>query len=267
MDIVPGLLAEVAREKILPRFGALVPDDIDQKTGPADLVTIADREAEDWLTERLPHLLPGSTVVGEEAVSADPEVLSRLHGDEWVWLIDPVDGTQNFVDGSPRFAVMVALVRGQETMAGWIYPPVEGDCAIVQRGQGAWLHGERLAGRKAVAPSAAVADFSRQYFDQPVSASLSEVERRVAQLDRGSCSAFAYLQTAAGTLDMVVQYKLSPWDHAAGVLMVEEAGGRTGFLADGAPYVPLPQDPEPMLTVGDASAWDDYAAMIRELSR
>ncbi|MBM3573671.1 MAG: inositol monophosphatase, partial [Alphaproteobacteria bacterium] len=85
--------------------------DIKEKTGPKDLVTIADVEAERRLGPVLTDLLPGSVVIGEEAASADPTVLNRLAGEAPVWLIDSVDGTLNFSEGDPRFCVMVPLAR------------------------------------------------------------------------------------------------------------------------------------------------------------
>lgn len=143
IDQVAALIAETAREIILPRFGRLEAGAVMEKA-PGDLVTIADQEGEVRLTERLPDLLPGSRVVGEEAYAKSPAVLDTLDGEDPVWVIDPVDGTANFVAGRPRFATIVALARKGETLAGWIHLPIEDRTAWAIRGEGAYLDGQRL---------------------------------------------------------------------------------------------------------------------------
>ena len=110
---VSSLIAEAAATIVMPRFRHLGQGDVEDKSPSSDredLVTIADREAEAWLTAALVRLDPGSTVIGEEAVHATPGLLDRLTGDAPVWLIDPVDGTRNFVHGDDGFGVMVARV-------------------------------------------------------------------------------------------------------------------------------------------------------------
>src|SRR5258708_7396511 len=114
-DQVIAAMREVAETIILPRFNQLAAHDIRSKTHPADLVTIADEESERALEKRLGDLLPGSLLVGEEAVAADPKILERIHTDDPIWIIDPIDGTANFVNGVARFAVMIALAHKGET--------------------------------------------------------------------------------------------------------------------------------------------------------
>jgi fructose-1,6-bisphosphatase/inositol monophosphatase family enzyme len=119
LDEVGDLIREVAATVVLPRFRRLDDDDVQVKA-PGDLVTVADQEAEVALTAGLTALLPGSLVLGEEAVAADPDVLRRVDDQGAVWIVDPVDGTNNFAAGKTPFAVMVALVRGGEPAASWI---------------------------------------------------------------------------------------------------------------------------------------------------
>src|SRR6185437_5920408 len=124
LDQVAELIREVAATIVLPRFRHLAAGEIHQKS-PGDVVTIADQEAEKALTRRLTALLPGSVVVGEEAVAADPRVLERVRDPGAVWIVDPVDGTNNFAAGKTPFAVMVALLRDAEPAAAWIYDVVD----------------------------------------------------------------------------------------------------------------------------------------------
>ena len=258
---VERLVREVADAAILPRFRALADDDIAEKTGPADLVTVADREAEALLTRCLPDLVPGSVVVGEEGVAADSAALDRLGADA-VWIVDPVDGTGNFVDGSTRFGVMVALVKGGETVLGVIYPPTDGRCALAERGAGAAFGGEPLQGRRGAPFAQAAGDFSSLYFDEPLRSRYEARFANAASVHAGRCSAWAYLDAARGHSDFVMQYRMTVWDHAPGVLLVAEAGGRSAMLADGAPYRPVAQPDAPMLCTADAAMWPAYAEAL-----
>ena len=115
---ISRLIEDVAAAEVMPRFKQLSPDDIRKKHG-GEIVTVVDEAVETWLAPRLAEMVTGLVVVGEEAAAADPAIIERLAGDHPVWLIDPVDGTSNFAEGRPAFAVMVALVRAGEICAGW----------------------------------------------------------------------------------------------------------------------------------------------------
>ena len=143
VDQVSDLVREVARTVVLPRYQRLRATDVHEK-GPGDLVTVADQEAEAALTTGLTRLLPGSGVVGEEAVAADPTVLRRLGGTGPVWLVDPVDGTANFAAGHTPFAVMVALLRDGETAAAWILDVVGDRMVVAEAGSGVQIDGVQV---------------------------------------------------------------------------------------------------------------------------
>src|ERR1700744_1852782 len=153
--IDPGTVAnyirDTARALILPRFRALDSGDIHEKK-PNDFVTIADTKTERELTRLLAGVIDGAKVLGEEAVHEDPSRLEWLSGDDPVWIIDPVDGTANFVRGDPRFAVIVALARQGVVEAGWIYNPLADTLICALKGQGAWRAGERLHTNATVPP-------------------------------------------------------------------------------------------------------------------
>ncbi|MBB0247049.1 inositol monophosphatase, partial [Streptomyces alkaliphilus] len=108
---VPEVIRRIVAEEVVPRRRRLAEHDILLKTGPNDLVTVADREVERRLTEELTALLPGSLVVGEEGVHEDPGRYAALESEDPVWIVDPVDGTRQFVRGEPGFCTMVALAR------------------------------------------------------------------------------------------------------------------------------------------------------------
>lgn len=239
-ETVDALLVEVARSVILPRFRQLQRHEIVTKTGPHDLVTIADREAELWLAPRLCSLLPGSDIVGEEATSADASRMQILEREGWAWLVDPVDGTANFATGNALFAVMVSLVRDGEAVMSWIHDPVRQVTATAMRGEGAWMR-EADGSRRRLAcdqpPSLAhlAGAPNLRYGDRDFAA------RIAARLDRTSgvmvlrCAGQEYMALAEGQIHYAVYNRALPWDHAAGCLLIEEAGGVARRL-DGSRY-------------------------------
>jgi fructose-1,6-bisphosphatase/inositol monophosphatase family enzyme len=252
IDRVSAILRDVAEEEILPRFRSLDPTEIREK-GPGDLVTVADEAAERALASRLTALLPGSTVVGEEAAAADPRILARIAGDAPAWIVDPIDGTINFANGRPTFGVMVALARGGETVAGWIHDPAGGRMATAERGQGAWLDGRRLGVAAPAAPSAMRGFLSTRFFEAPVRARLEAAKPRLGGASSLGCAAHEYLRIAAGEAHFGVYARLMPWDHAAGALLHREAGGWQAKL-DGSPYAPT-EHGGGLLAAPDEGSW------------
>lgn len=249
---VTEIIREVAAEVILPRFRCLGEGEVREKKGPNDLVTIADTEAERLLSRRLGDLLPSSTVVGEESVAADASVLDRLEGKAPVWIIDPVDGTLNFAKGRPRFAVIVALAVEGLTRFGWIHDPLNNRTAVAESGQGAWLAGNRLA--IAAAPSLAAMRGSAGWRRH------DRLTDAVGKLVNQGSAAHDYLDLLEGRLDFAFYRQLNPWDHAAGVLLHQEAGGYSAQL-DGSGYRPRPGGPGLLLAPGRDS-WRALADLL-----
>ncbi|PWC32379.1 inositol monophosphatase family protein [Azospirillum sp. TSO35-2] len=237
VEQVSDLIRAVARSEIMPYFRKLDASGIRQKTGPTDLVTLADEAAERALTPALSALLPGSRVIGEEAASEDERVLDRIHGDEPVWIIDPVDGTINFAQGRAMFAVIVALAHRGETVAGWIHDPVDGRMATAVKGQGAWLDGRRVQVAPAVPLPDMVGALSTRFCGEAMG---RQLEQRGAALGERVCLSSAaqeYLRLLEGRAHYSLYHRLMPWDHAAGVLLHAEAGGHAALI-DGTPYGP-----------------------------
>jgi fructose-1,6-bisphosphatase/inositol monophosphatase family enzyme len=223
---VEEAVRKAAAAEIMPRFRQLAAHEVDQKSGPHDLVTDADRGAELYLTEALGALLPGSVVVGEEAVHANPLTYEALRGDAPVWIVDPVDGTRQFVRGEEGFCTLVALARHGVVYASWTYAAARDQFATAVRGQGAFLDGERLfAGPPSPGRDLTVAtshpDFTT---DEQKHALLGLWADGVAPRPCGSAG-LEYLAVARGELDATAFSWEAAWDHAAGLLLVEEAGG------------------------------------------
>ncbi|EWY42257.1 inositol-1-monophosphatase [Skermanella stibiiresistens SB22] len=252
IDRVSTIIREVAETEILPRFRHLATADIREK-GPGDLVTVADEASEVALTRRLADLLPGSVVIGEEATAADITVLDRIHGDDPVWIIDPIDGTSNFAAGKQHFGVIVALAAGGETLAGWIHDPLGGRMAVAEKGQGAWLDGARLRTAPASELPEMTGVLSSRYFDASTRERLEGRKLRLARTFSLGCAAHEYLKLNAGETHFSIYRRIMPWDHAAGALMHAEAGGYHARI-DGTPYSPTQRDGG-LLLAPDRASW------------
>ncbi|WP_370123998.1 inositol monophosphatase [Streptacidiphilus sp. MAP12-33] len=237
IEDVTGILREAAEVAILPRFGALAAGEVVEKT-PGELVTVADREAEALISRRLRELVD-APVVGEEATAADPSLPRALVESPAAWVVDPIDGTGNFVAGRPEFAVMAALVRDGETVAAWILRPVSGTAYVAERGSGAWRDGTRLRREPAPAdPAALHGDVMTRFLDDAQRARLAGLAPRFASLGRGaSCAGVDYPRLVEGERDFVLYHRTLPWDHAPGTLLLNEAGG-CALRPDGSPYLP-----------------------------
>jgi fructose-1,6-bisphosphatase/inositol monophosphatase family enzyme len=236
---VAEIIRDVARTEVLPRFGHLGEDEILEK-GPGDLVTIADRAAERELAARLTALLPGSRVVGEEAVFASPAVLDALDGAEPVWIIDPIDGTENYANANARYSMLVALARQGELQAAWIYVPCFGRMAHAVRGGGAYLDGERLHVASAPDPAAGLLDVevstSRpRYWTEQSRSAISALSMHGVSLFYSDGAGLDYLAMASGRRGCALMVWENVWDHAAGLLLHAEAGGAS-ITADGSPF-------------------------------
>ena len=253
-DSVTKVLAEAAAAEVLPRFRALQNHEVRRKeTG--ELVTVADVAAEQHISRRLLELLPGSLVVGEEAVAETPRIMEVLGGDEPVWLIDPIDGTGNFAGGVACFAVMAALVRGSRTLAAWIHDPNEERTAVAVAGEGAWLNGTRLR----AAPGGPIESFKGTLhsgmFSSPEMTRHIQARRHLVQtLKTLRCAGQEYLRLAQGETHFSLFTKMMPWDHAPGVLIHGEAGG-TGLTLDGAAYDAARRPSPALLLAPDDASW------------
>ncbi|MCH0558089.1 inositol monophosphatase family protein [Streptomyces sp. MUM 16J] len=251
-----------AAAEILPRFRRLAEHEVAHKSGPHDLVTDADRLAELRLTEALGALLPGSVVVGEEAVHADPATYEAIQGDAPVWIVDPVDGTRQFVHGDDGFCTLIALAHRGVVMASWTYAAARGQLATAVRGRGAFLDGERLiAGPPSPGRDLVVAtshpDFTTDEQKRALRALCTD---GVAPRPCGSAG-LEYLAVARGEADAVAFSWEAAWDHAAGLLLVEEAGG-AHLTGTGEPFRVTGGNTLPFTAARDAATARRLAGLL-----
>lgn len=231
---VIALMRDVARDVIMPRYQNLRAHEISEKAAD-DLVTIADKESEVRLADGLINILPEAGVIGEEACAADPAILERA-GKGLNWIVDPIDGTGNFAAGRPPFGIMIALADEGATLAGWILDPLTGRLCHAILGAGSHIDGERVQARESddALPVAALA----VYFMTPEER--ADIQRRAegnfSLADIPRCAAEQYPRLVLGQNDVSVFARTLPWDHAAGTLFLNEAGGCCQRL-DGSPYM------------------------------
>lgn len=255
---VSALIRTVAREVVLHHYQDLAQHQIAEKT-PGDLVTVADKESEKRLSAGLADILPGASIVGEEAVAADPALIERVN-DSTAWIIDPIDGTHNFAHGHPPFGIIIALVEGGETVAGWLYDPLADRMCHAVLGGGAFIDDELVQARESGEPLP-IAAISTMYIPEPRRAALARaIDGRFTMVDIPRCAAEQYPRLVLGQNDVTLFERTLPWDHAAGVLFTLEAGGHAARL-DGSPYRPGDQR-RGMLAAASPAMWDKAAAII-----
>jgi fructose-1,6-bisphosphatase/inositol monophosphatase family enzyme len=232
---VAELMRETAASELLPRFRALAKEDIRMKR-PGDVVTVADEASEQRLAVGLAKILPGVPVVGEEAVEKDPGLVDLIaRPGEACWVVDPLDGTANFAAGRDRFAMIVCLVRDAATVGGWILDVPRGTMGVALKGEGATLDGTPVSRPKPARPPIGFVGYKvKKEFDRQLPPGKRRTLGRVSTLN---CAGAEYLEILAGRADFNLYRMTKPWDHAAGTLMVVEAGGAAQRF-DGQPYAP-----------------------------
>jgi myo-inositol-1(or 4)-monophosphatase len=191
--------------------------------GPANFVSLADKRAEQMLYDDLTKARPGYGFLGEEGGTREGTDKSNT------WIVDPLDGTTNFLHGIPQFAISIALQREGTIVAGVIYNPANDELYIAERGKGAFLNDQRLrvAGRKQLGDCVIACGLPHiGRGDHELSRrEMAEMQNRVAGLRRFGAASLDLAFVAAGRLDGYWERNLQPWDIAAGLVVVREAGG------------------------------------------
>lgn len=242
-DAVIEIVRDVAKQEILPRFRLLSDDAISTKSGFDDLVTVADLAAEKAMTQRFQALCPEALIVGEESVAADESVLDKVDSPELVFIIDPIDGTWNFANGLSIFGVLIAVAYQGETIFGLLYDVVNDDWVEASKGEGAWFvrpgeepHQYKIGDMPT--DERLVGFFSPFLFKDPEQRlKAAHLQPKYARTIALRCCCHEYRTLLRGNVDFSVSPKSNAWDHAAGILAYQEAGGVVRML-DGQEYRP-----------------------------
>jgi myo-inositol-1(or 4)-monophosphatase len=227
-DFVPAI-AEIAREA-----GALLMEYFHQHVkveykGDVDLVTVADRKSEVLIRERIRARWPSHDVLGEEGGLTD-------QGSDYRWYIDPLDGTTNFAHGFPVFCVSLALEHKGKRVAGVVYDPTREELFAAEQGSGAYLNQQRIQVSKTanLSESLVATGFpSHKRHKNPNIFFYHQITLRTHGVRRAGSAALDLCSVAAGRFDGFWEFNLNPWDTAAGVLIVEEAGGKVSDFRGG----------------------------------
>lgn len=227
-------LAHEAGQTLRAARGASLPV-IEKAAG--DWSSALDRQIEDGLREAIARECPGHAFWGEETHGGTPDDAS-LRG-RLTWVVDPIDGTMNFVRGYPQYAVSIALLHGAQPVVGCILDPVRNELFSAAAGQGAWLGAQRLQVSNVTQPRDAVA---ATVFPKPKAAfmptyllELAAVMGSFAGVRRAGSMALEMAYLAAGRVDAFWEHGMGAWDAAAGWLLIQEAGGQVWSL-DGRPW-------------------------------
>ncbi len=235
-----NLVRRAAKTEILPRFRNLSAHHFDTKSGPQDLVTEADTAAEAMIARGILRLFPNAVVIGEEAAAADPSLRHKAAEAELAFIIDPVDGTWNFAKGVPLFGVILAATRFGRPVFGLLYDPMVDDWVISDDQSQTRIAGTGRTETSAhVSVGGALSDLSgnMHFYLMPkeTQAKLAPVLPEFARASSMRCSCHEYRVMAQGGVDFTLSGILNPWDHAAGVLLCQRAGGVAKML-DGRDY-------------------------------
>lgn len=255
---VAALMRSVAAEVVAPRFRMLEAHEIAEKS-PGEIVTTVDREAERRLHDGLAALGPGARIVGEEAAEQDPGLLDCV-GSGLVWLVDPLDGTVNFAAGQQPFGMMVALVEDGVPLAGWLLDPLSGRLCHAERGRGATCDGIPVHAR-ATGRTPPVAALGTQFLTPEHRARIdAHAGNYLGVVPIPRCAAESYPRLVFGENDVALFQRILPWDHAAGVLFLTEAGGIVRHW-DRTPYR-VGGDGVGVLCAADERSWEFAADVL-----
>ena len=218
--------AAVAVGSLLRRYAGR-PRTVGTKRSAIDLVTEVDRASERLIHNTLKRAYPTFGFLGEEGGA-------RQQASAYRWIVDPIDGTTNFVHGLPLFGVSIGLQHRNTMLAGVIYDPMSRELFVATKGGGAHLNGKRIrvSPTRRVSQSLLSTGFSTNFLkhDQPYLRWFQTFQRRSRGVRRLGSTVYCLAAVAAGRMDGFYERDLWPWDMAAGILLVEEAGGRVTDL-------------------------------------
>ena len=264
---IRNLVRRAARAEIIPRFRKLDLGDINEKAGPLDLVTDADVGAEAMITRGLQIAFPNAVVVGEEAVAKDETLLEKIADAELSFLVDPVDGTWNFAKGLPMFGTIIAACRFGRPVFGLIYDPMGDDLVEADLNTPARqiFSGGRTNALATCPPKERkdmIGYFHTSLLKAEAKSFVGSKMPELAFLSSLRCAAHEYRLLAQGAIDFVMGVRMTPWDHAAGVLICQKAGGHSAML-DGREYTAMEQGF--LLSAASEAVWNDVAKLFETL--
>ena len=251
-------------EQIIMEAGAVIrsardaAQSVEEKTSPRDLVTKYDRQVQEFLREKLSALLPEAGFMGEE----DPKE-QDFSQYEWLFIVDPIDGTTNFIQGFHNSCVSVGLMHRGEMEYGVVYNPYDGELYSARRGEGAFLNGSPIRTEDRPLERSLLIFGSALYYRELVGPTLQIFNAafpRVQDIRRFGSAALDLCYLAAGKAGAFYECRLCPWDYAAGALIAGEAGCRVSQLSGRA----LAYDRKCSVLAGSPQAYEALLRLVRE---
>jgi len=251
---IEAIVRHVAATEVMPRFNNLQHGDIREKN-PGDFVTVADEASERVFTKLLAEELPGSLVVGEEAVSKDPSVINKFKGDQPVWVIDPIDGTYNFSHGKEKFGILLSLVHKGVTQYSWAFDAPGNRMAVAQKGAGTFLDGKRMQITCTATSFKELSGRGGGIAKMPLSPFREIYNQR--------CSLHDFMDFITGATNFITHApKVTPWDHGPTSLLAQEAGGYVAMNASETPYDPTLLGPALLLVAPSQEWWQKLFPLL-----
>lgn len=257
LGAIIAAVKKVAKQEVMSRYLQMAR----QHKVDGSLFTEADLATQKALARELQKIYPAA-VVGEE-MSEQQQIEQWCAGDAGLWCVDPIDGTSNFVNGLPYFAISVALVRHGKSTLGVVYDPMADEIFYAERSGGSYLNGERLPIKKHVPILRdAIANIDLKRFDHKLAMTISTSPPYSSQRNYGAC-ALEWCYVAAGRFDLYLHGGQKPWDYAAGCLILEEAGGHMcGLDQDDFWLEPLWQ--RPVIAALNPSLFIEWRNWVRQ---
>lgn len=224
--------AAKAGEWIKSRLGAY--KELNTKQSPQDLVTEVDKGAEVMIRKLIKTHFPQHDILGEESVepgaAASAAAVAEYASSDYLWIVDPIDGTTNFVHGNPYFCVSIALAYKGDVLLGVIYDPMHNEMFVAEKGKGAYVHGEpmKVSNEALVSDSLLAVGFNPdRSFALPLNMNgITALASRARSLRAMGSAALHLAYVAAGRITGYYEVGLNAWDSAAGMLLVKESGGK-----------------------------------------
>lgn len=247
--------ARKAARSLLRDFGEVENLQVSAK-GPGDFVSRADLKAEELIREELTEARPNYGWLGEESAEVKGSDPTRR------WIVDPLDGTTNFLHGMPHWAISIALEHKGEIVAGVVYDPAKDEMFVAEKGAGAYLNDRRLrvSGRRDMIEMlfATGIPFGGRPELPGALRQIAAIAPQTAGIRRLGSASLDLAYVAAGRLDGYWERKIRPWDAAAGMLLVREAGGFVGAIAeDGEVFA------DGTIVAGNANVFDAFRVLVR----
>ncbi|MCV2402434.1 inositol monophosphatase [Marinomonas sp. C2222] len=266
--VLINIARRAGREIVMPHFRQLSHSEVETKSCASDLVTIADKACELFISEEVKQQFPDWEIVGEEATALDTSITEKIQTADTCLIIDPIDGTWNYAHGVPDFGIILAVVMKGVTQFGLLYDPVNDDWMYANLSEGAYFQRTSLQEQHSLKqpsqpPLVLKISPQQEFYQLAGIMSVHSYTGRKQQHLATQATHFArinnlpscpaYRQLSLGHFHFSLTYKMLPWDHAAGVLIYSEAGGICRPL-DGSEYKPYMLEGE-MLATQSEKLW------------